>query len=219
MLNQIFHWIIDWSEVWALLIPLIVLLLRRRQPSIHYPVIIYVLVAILLNVAIDVMWKFKYSLPANYRNNNILYNIHSLTRLLLFSWFFILLNQPSLTITKKVLPVIFVIFFVINFSYFESIFYISSRLFTIEAATVLVFCLQYFLFLMQTDSISVKIQPGFWIVTGLSIYMAASFFIFLFYRTLANNYKNIAFVAWDIHNFFYIILCLFIAKAFYESKR
>ncbi len=219
MVIQILNLILDWSEVWALLIPLTVLLYFPKQPHFYRPIIAYLCIALLINLCIDVIWKFKYSLPLNFRNNNLLYNLHSIIRFLLFSSFFIKLNQPFLNRLKIIIPIALLILVALNFIYFESILFVSSRLFTFEAAALLFFCLQYFLFILQTDTTSVKGQPGFWVVMGLSIYVAASFFIFLFYQTLANNYRNLAFIVWDIHNVFYIILCIFIGKAFYESKQ
>ena len=46
---------LDWSEVWALMIPLSVLLFRRQQPSSLRPVIIYLWLGFLINVAIDII--------------------------------------------------------------------------------------------------------------------------------------------------------------------
>ncbi len=97
-----FQLILDWSEVWALFIPLTILLIKPKQPFSSKPVIYYVLLAIILNICIDAIWKqpsLKIKLPTN--NNNPIYNIHSIVRFFLFSWFFIKLDQPFLSSTKK----------------------------------------------------------------------------------------------------------------------
>jgi hypothetical protein len=75
----------DWLEVWALFIPLLVLLTRPNQPGYIRPVIIYVIIALFLNLLIDISWKFKpyYNFPDWFRNNNHFYNMHSIARLCL----------------------------------------------------------------------------------------------------------------------------------------
>src|SRR5687768_13652587 len=88
----------DWSEVWGLLIPIFVLLVHKNLYTDNYlkPVVLYIWIALLLNVMIDVIWKFKIilNLPEWLRTNNYLYNIHSIVRFMCFSWFFRLLQQP-----------------------------------------------------------------------------------------------------------------------------
>ncbi len=52
-------------------------------------------------------------------------------------------------------------------------------------------------------------------VTGLSIYVVASFFVFLFYVPMIKENPELANNMWDVNNVAYIILCIFITKAFY----
>src|ERR687886_624535 len=101
-MKEIYTEFIDWSEVWALLIPLTILLFYRKQPRILKPVIIYIWLALLINLAIDVSWKLlvKYKktaiptwIPAWFQSNNYMYNIHSIVRFICFTSFFIMLNQ------------------------------------------------------------------------------------------------------------------------------
>src|SRR6187551_1695054 len=93
--------ILDWSEVWALIIPLIVLLFRRRQPATLKPIIVYLWIAFILNVAIDIIMVINLDLKSEV-SNNPLYNMHSIARFFCFSFYFINLPQSSFTRFKKV---------------------------------------------------------------------------------------------------------------------
>ena len=216
-----FQKILDWSEVWALFIPLF-FIFRYKLSSLQYikPIKVYVVMALLLNIFIDVTMDFSgaLKLPQWLRNNNPLYNIHSITRLLLFSLFFIYLKQRQFDFLKKIIPILFLFFVFINFIWFERFIFFSSRLHATESAILLFYSLQYYLYLLQDDQTSFKKEPSFWVATGLSIYVVINFFIFLFYKTLISESKEFAISIWDIHNISYIIFCIFLAKGFYESR-
>src|SRR5690349_11245276 len=94
----------DWSEVWALLIPLFALIGKSKQPSFMKPVIIYLWATLLLNLAGDIIGDFKKHLPDWLQSNNPLYNIHSIVRFTCFTYFFISLQQPHFSRLKKILP-------------------------------------------------------------------------------------------------------------------
>jgi hypothetical protein len=154
-------------------------------------------------------------------SNNFLYNFHSVIRLLLFSWFFNLLDQRFMHRIKAMIPFVFIAFAAINFIFFEDFFNrynLSSLLLATEAALLLFYCLQYYIYLIVEDKgIPFKKQPGIWVVTGLTFYVAASFFIFLFYDYLVVHDKDFAIDVWDVHNIFYILLCICIAVTFYKK--
>jgi hypothetical protein len=219
--------ILDWSEVWALLIPLAVLVFKRKQPAILKPVIVYVWAAFIINLFIDLIWKYFRHLDVSLflKSNNYLYNFHSIIRLLLFSWFFIQLKQPYLATLKKMIPFVFLAFVVINFfvpsgfrqNFFEFAF-LSSRLLSIEAAFLLFYCIQYYLFKLKDQNDSLIMGSVFWVVTGLCTYAVINFFIFFYYAALSKAPTKFASDIWYVHNVSFIILCIFIAKAFYDRE-
>ena len=226
-----FKLILNWSEVWALLIPLTFIIIKGKNIPLYLkPIRIYVWVALILNVAADLLRRFKIKWGFHdgdlLWSNNFLYNTHSIARLLLFSYFFILLKQRFMHRVKVIIPVLFVIFVIVNFTFHEKYFdyKFSSLLLATEAALLLFYCLQYFIYLLLEDrQIPLKKQPGFWIVIGLSIYISVSFFIFLFYNyimqyMIQKKWKSFAVDIWDVHNIVYIFLCICIARAFYERS-
>jgi hypothetical protein len=217
--------ILDWSEVWAPLIPLIVLSFRGKQPSFLNPIIIYLWFALVIDSIIDAGWKFGWkfegAVPGWMHPNNYLYNIHSIVRFICFSSFFIMLKQPFHTRIKKIIPLISLLFLIINFRFFENFYEvdtISSRLFAVESGLLLFYCLQYYLFKLQEEDGVEKRGPAYWVVMGLSIYVVFNFFYFLFYTTLIESgYGKFVAYMWNYHNITFIILCIFIAKAFHAS--
>ena len=214
--------ILDWSEVWALLIPLIVLLLKPKQPKYLTPVIVYVALALVIDLFIDVGWKYKAVVPQWMYPNNYFYNIHSIIRFICFSSFFSLLRLPFIKKFGKIIPILSILFIIINFSFFENFFRadsFSSRLLATESGLLLFYCLQYYLYKLQDEATTTKRPADFWVVTGLSIYVVFNFFYFLLYTTLIDNgYADFVEQMWNYHNLTFIILCIFIARAFYVSR-
>ncbi len=218
------RFLIDWSEVWGLLIPLPFIIKRKNIPAFLKPIRLYVWLALFLNIIATCIWKRNFlhlpELPHFFQSNNFIYNIHSIIRLLLFSYFFILLRQRFMHRVKAMLPFVFIILTCINFIFFEDFFnhnMFSNRLLATEAAILLFYCLQYYIYLTIEDrNTPLKKQDGFWIVTGLSFFVASSFFIFLFYTYLTQENLLFAVDIFDVHNIAYIFLCICIAITFYR---
>jgi hypothetical protein len=208
--------ILDWSEAWAPLIPLAVWMRHREQPRYLKPVVLYVGFSLVTNVAIDLIWKLRLVIPVPYNSNNWLYNVHSVGRFLLMAAFFIRLRQPFLRVVKWVGVVFFIGFVVVDFGWFERFFdyaNLSSRLLAMEAGLLLFYCLQYYFYKVKEDLEIGRGQPDFWVVTGLGIYVAINFFIFLLYTELSVYYTRFAVDIWSIHNVSYVLLHICLAKA------
>ena len=210
----------DWSEVWALLIPLAVLQFRREQPATLRPIIVYLWLAFILNLVIDIIMELRTYYPD--WTNNPLYNIHSIARFACFSFYFIQLQPASFARLKKILAIFSGAFLIINFLFFENFFNnesFSGNLLATEAYLLLVYCMLYYLSELKDDSKNLFKGPDFWVVTGLSIYVVINFFVFLFYLPMIDVDQDLAVNIWNVHNIAFIIFCLFIAKAFYGSNR
>ena len=217
MIN-IFIKILDWSEVWAIFIPLLVLLIKREQPQFLKPLIIYLWLALVLNLVGDTIGDFKIYLPHWLHSNNVLYNIHSLVRFFCFSYFFLLLGKNFRGNIDKLINFGALIFILYNFIFvekFNNFDHLSGNLLATEAYVLLVYCMQYYLFQLRADTAEFKRKKDFWIVTGLSIYVVVNFFVFLFYVPMLTENPKLADQMWNVHNLAYITLCIFIAKAFY----
>lgn len=212
--------IFDWSEVWALGIPLIALLLKPHQPKYLRPVIWYLWIALLINLLCDVISDFPKSTFLG-DSNNAFYNIHSLVRFTCFSLFFYLDDKVYNRKFVLIVASLFTLFVIFNFTLFEKFFNyesFSSTLFIVESFCLLIFCLLYYLHELKADSENITSTKEFWLVTGLSTYVVINFFVFLFYEPLLLQNYNLAIKIWDIHNVAYILLCIFISKAFYAPS-
>jgi hypothetical protein len=223
-MSKILEIIFDWSEVWALLIPLFFIVFRHKQPASLKPVIIYLWLALVLNLCGDAIGDFKkiYHLPHWLQSNNPLYNIHSVVRFACFSYFFISLPQPQFKTFKKIIVLVFVVYFIIDFAFFEHFFlydHLSGNLLSAEAYALLIYGMLYYLAVLNDENDAPFKGPVFWIATGLCIYVVVNFFVFLFYVPMINQDINLTLGIWKVHNAAYIILCLFITRAFYATNR
>lgn len=221
-MNKYLKLVLDWSEVWAPFISLSIVILHRKQPAFLKPVIVYLVIAFFLNLLGDVIADFKHGLPAWLQSNNPLYNLHSIVRFTCFTAFFLALKQPSFNQVQRVLPLLSLLFLLINFGFVENFFHkenLSGNLLSFEAYLLLVYCLLYYLSELKEDVEVLTSGADFWVATGLCIYVVINFFVFLFYVPLLKQNWRLADKIWNVHNIAYILLCIFIAKAFYVSAR
>lgn len=237
--------ILDWSEVWALLIPLTILLIYKPKAPWVKPIIFYLLIALVLGAAQDIIWKrrrlgiedwflenFSWGFERDPLTGNILldkqggpvfkntifYNLLSVTRLVFFTWFF---GRLGYTFKKlnRFIPSLFLLLVVINFIFFQNIKDFSSRILAVEAAILLFYCMLFFYKVNMDDSIGSPFSlPQSWAVTGLTLYTAINFILFLFYNYLSIQYKAYAVEMWNVHNISYILLNVFIAVALYKAR-
>jgi hypothetical protein len=210
--------IADWTEFWATIIPLLVLIWRRKQPKYIQPIIIYLWIALFINLIGDIIGDFGRHLPSWLQSNNVLYNIHSLIRFGCFGYFFYLINKTFNHWVNRIVNTMALIFILYDFIILESFtdkMHLSGNLLATESFLLLVYCLQYYLVLLTKDEGELRRGKEFWVVTGLAIYVVVNFFVFLFYVPLLYENWDQAISIWRIHNFAYLCLCIFIAKAFY----
>ena len=221
-MQELFLTVMNWSEVWALFIPLSVLLYKTQQPRFLKPIIVYLILALVLNLAADLIDVLKHHLPSWLRINTPLYDIHSIIRFLCFSFFFWILPFTSSGWLKFLIPASWVFLLIINFSFLEKFAnaaHLSGNLLAIEAFLLLIYCMHYYFSKLKMEEDSVSAGPDFWIVTGLAIYVVINFFVFLFYVPMIDQDLRLAINIWYLHNAAYILLCIFIAKAFYDNTR
>lgn len=226
-----FKEIIDWSEAWALLIPLTFYFIWRPKHAWVKPVVIYLVVAFLLNLTADMIWKkglpflefpvrdaFTFLYVPQYKqiSNNLFYNLHSILRLLLFTWFFYKLDPVFFKKINWIVVPLFILFVLINFYYFADIIVLpNSALFAVEAALLLFYCIAYFIRLNRDDRLTDPFsESSFKIVSGLTLYNAINFPIFIFYDYLITSNDDYSEDIWTVHNITYIILNILIAFSF-----
>ena len=218
--------ILNFSECWMFLIPIISLHFNKQQPEYLQPVIIYVFVAFYLNFLTDLIYySDNLHFPRWFSSNIFLYHFHSIIRFCLFSVFFIRLKQPFLKGIKKLIPILFLAFVSVNFTTAEKLVNLnfdtarlSHHLLAVEASFLLAYCLLYYLFRLQEDQQEKKKPSHFWVVTGLCIFVVPCIPVYIFYGKAVENDIWFAMYIWKFINLCYLILCIMIAKAFAQSK-
>jgi hypothetical protein len=220
-MREILKYILDWSEVWALLLPMGVLAFFKPETQKLKPVVVFVLGSFLLYFLIDFSWKFKESLnlPRIFHDNRVLYNISSILRTVCFLAFFMKLKLPFRGKNPRVLPVLFLLFVLLNFIFLESFMLFGNYLHLTESIILLVYCLSYYLRILKSDQANVFHTPEFWIITGLTLYEAVNLPIFMNYENISESMKKFAIDLWSVHNVVFIVMCIFLAKGFYQSAR
>ena len=214
-----------WMEVWALFIPLAGIFFADKKADM-LPVKVYVVVALILNLWADISWQYQkaWNLQGFLTINTWVYSIHSVCRFGLLCWFFYYNNMPLAVLFKKIIPVLFLIFVVILF-FTEGFIYheyvrgqkspqISYRLLSVEACVLLFYCLAFYFKQMQDDITQTKVNPAFWIVTGLCIFSVCSFPVYLFYPALLNEDSYFTRKIWLIQKLAFLVFCVFISVAF-----
>ncbi len=235
-MNESLQEILDWSEAWAPLIALLAAIIFKPNGKWAKPIILFLVLAFLINLTSNVIWK-RYVLgiadwmrenftsfydnptpgPNEVLSNQILYNIHSILRFLLFAWFFHHLSRVFRMMNMILVPVFLAGLFVV-FYFFKDIRELSSLLLATDSALLLMYCMVYYFLLIRDDSGFTTSHPHFWAVLGLSIYVVLNFPIFLFYTVVSERAEKFAINIWDLHNISYIIFCIFLAKAFHAAR-
>jgi len=236
-MTKILKEILNWSEVWATLIPLAIFLWYKPKAKWVKPLIVYLLLALLLNLIADFTWKSnRFGLKEwskkffwwLYHDTGqgkrlytvILYNINSFIRLLLITWFFYKVN-PGFRKIYIILTALFVAGVGINFVFFENILLsFSSRLFTVEAAIILFYCLLYHYTTNMNDKIISPIAlPETWVVMALTLYTSINFLIFLFFNYLIMEQEKYAISVWNVHNLSYIVLMIIMGASLKKTGK
>jgi hypothetical protein len=220
-MNRIFNEISQWTEVWAMLIPLGIWTFYKTDRVGLKPVILYCWAGFLLYLLADFSWKTKehIKLPEILNDNNFIYNILSIIRVLFFSWYYISLKPSHLKNLKRTLTVLFIAFTIFNFTFLEKFKDFSNNTHAAEVIILLIFTSSYFIHILRSDEMVSTRNPSFWITTGLFIYEAINLFVFILYSNLTKSDAEFAFRLWNVHNVAELILCALMAKGLYESAK
>lgn len=216
--------ILDWSEVWALLLPLSILLIYKISDQSTRFIKLYVSIGLLLNFSAVFMLEYYYLVPKwlyvdNLSNNNILYNIHSMTRVLLLSLYITTIKLSKHTTLSKIILVTYFIYILTNYFFIESPLFLSSNTFVSESIVLLIFCILYFFKSIQDDSqVNWLKHPSFLVCTGICFYEVTTFFIFLFFYPLSLKDQDFFKVTMRIYSISFTILCIFLAIALYRNR-
>jgi len=217
---DLFQALSEWSEVWALLIPFTIILFYKPDKAVMYPVILYICVALVLNTIATILYVFYKQMPDYLQNNNILYNLHTLARVLFFSWYFIKITPRRFLRLYKALLCVYIIFVMVNFLFFESPLFLSTNLFAAGSILLLFLSLTFSLRSIQDESNTNWTRlPSFLVCTAVALYEAVTFFIFLFIYPMAEKDPEFGKLCLKIYQVIFVVFCVLIALALYRSKK
>jgi hypothetical protein len=217
---SLFDNIIAWSEVWALLIPLAIIIAFKPGGAYTWILITYVVLAFLLNVTITISAQFNHLMPSWLKNNNILYNIHSVLRVIMFTLYIVNVRLAKWKTIFYGLLALYLAFVIINFSLLSTPFLLNTRLFSVESVVLLVVCLAYFFHSIQDESETNWLRhPSFLVCAAIIIYEGITFFIFLFFYPLHTKDPEFAVATMTIYAITFVIFCILLAMALYKSRR
>lgn len=221
---KLFQIIYDWAELWALLIPISVISLHKPKNKEAKWLTRYVYVALILNGFIIAVAQFYNIMPPWLKNNNIFYNIHSVCRVTLFSLFILSVRTYRFGSVLKYLLVLYFIFVVVNFTFFDNIFFLSSNLYAAESVMLLIICLSYFFrSVLDESTVHWLKHPSFLVCIGICLYEVITFFVFLFFNIISysNDPKDRAFarIFLMIYSITFVLLCVSIAITLYKYRK
>jgi hypothetical protein len=197
----------------------------------HVPVVFVALYALLKSRYFDIVFKrFTYFL---YFNGAIqlcalvllLFSINNLPLLhiLVPAGYWCLSGFYNSVLTgfldKRIIPVstiLFVVFSLINTSFFQPLTTFNSNALTVESILLLIMAVSTYVFFVQQapHPHNQKVTSGLhWINSGLFIYHSSSLIIFYFGKTIIEQFSNtFALYTWVIHSVFSIIMyiCFFV---------
>lgn len=208
---------IRWAEVWALFIPLAIVIFYKIRTAEFRTIILYVWIAVPISLIANTQaaithYGDKTMLPDFLQTNHIFYNIHSIIRVLLFGWLITNISLMKEYILPRIITPVYIILLIVNFSFRGSIWSFDPFLFVLEGLLLLTLCLSFFFLSIKDDSETIWMdEPVFIICAGISLYEAINFFIFLFFDALVIKNPSFGRVTMEIFSVSYIILCIILA--------
>jgi len=216
-----FQFILDWLELLALIIPMLIIFLYRPRGKTSRWLIIYIILALILNGFIIAIAEFNNYMPLWLKNNNIFYNLHSICRVICFSLYLLTARIYKFPLFLKSLLILYALFILINFLFIDNLLFLSSNIYAAESIILLLFCLSFIFrsVLNESDTHWIK-HPPFLVCAGVCLYEVMTFFGFLFfdYISYSRDPKDLAFaqVFLKIFVIAYALLCVLIAVALYK---
>lgn len=216
-----FKLIWEWSEGWAMFIPLLAIMVYRPKGKYVNLIITYVVLAFLVNLFAQLVVQYYYWFPDKFsENNNIYYNLHVIVRVLILGCYIISVRPYKYHVLLKALLILFIAFTIINFSFFESPLLLSIRLFAAGNITLIICCVSYFLrSILEDSTVNWLKHPSFIVCTAVCLYEAVTFFIFLFIYPLSYTDPEFGLVTLRIYQVILVLFGILLAIALYRYKQ
>ncbi|MDF2186993.1 hypothetical protein [Paraflavitalea sp. CAU 1676] len=178
---------------------------KEKKLGEHVFIVIYLFIQLVLNTGIKVI------MHANWGPNIYLYKANCLFSFIVISLYFLQKWKPYITqrewrliaIGTGIISLLIYIIFT-----FEQVDAFNSYSYSITALFICTYCiLYYYQKLLKPEAAKITHTRSFWFVSGLFLYYAGSFFIFLSFKFLTINDTPNASWVWKFHNLFFVPMC------------
>lgn len=201
----------------SILIPIIIGISRLgRMPAYAKCLLIYLAISAIVNTtAIILTW--------NQVHNLWLLHIYTiLESFLLLYYFKLIIINKNVNLIIRILLWAFPVFCIINFLFLQSLYNFNTYARPVEAIMFITLCAVYWWQENKEDSEkSWGNIPNNWIVTGLMLYFAGVFFLFLLAKYIMTGVANRKAwnLVWDTHATLVLIMYLLMAVGFIKCKK
>ncbi|MDF9797132.1 hypothetical protein OKW21_002395 [Catalinimonas alkaloidigena] len=170
----------------------------------------YILVQAVLNSVAIVYDQFLI------RNNLFLYDLNCILSFVIISLFFhsLFISRKLKFITRLNL-IFFIVFFLTNLYWGDGLNTFNSMTYGVSSFIIVVYCFMYYLKKLKNPAASnISKSRFFWYVTGIFTYYSGSFFIFITYSYLTVQKIEGVYLLWQIHNFIFLLMCIYLFIGF-----
>ncbi len=163
---------------------------------------------------------YYYFITGQNKNNMFLFHVFTfLEMILLILYFRSFFRQNWIRRMFFVLLLLFSVMVVLNIFYWESLDDFPSIPRTIECVVVMILSILFFINLFQQSTVSSLMRYNhFWLVSGLLLFFAGTFFMNIV-GSLVINKNDLGFNVYDIHSFLNIFLNIIYTIALWMSSR
>jgi hypothetical protein len=188
---------------------------KKLSKAMH-ALLIYLCIALLINIGGIVM-------AAHNKNNLPLLHIYTLFELVAILWYYKrAFSTPWADRWITIIMVVYPIFCVINFTFFQSIYQFNTYTRPLEAIIIILFSSIYLSIQSNFDQKEVTNNAGRWVASGLLLYFCSSFFQFIFSNVISHSAsKQVKLFIWNLHDTFVLIMYIifFVAIRYDRGKR
>jgi hypothetical protein len=196
----------------VILVPFTLALSRLKELPSYAKVIVWLLV-------FSGMTQLAITFLAEYSVNNMpVFHLYTLGEMLLIVWFFQrLMSSRQATSYMMAVGSLFLVFACLNALCIQGLYHFNTYARSIEALVVISLCFTWFGQQFTADRLSYK-DSGLWFVTGLFVYFAASFVLFVISDLNLVLDKYFDWIVWNIHATFVLIMYIFYTIGFLKCR-
>jgi len=178
-----------------------------------HALIIYLCIALVINI-----WGIV--LASHHQNNLPLLHFYTMFELVAVMWYY---KRAFASRWAKrwttILMIVYPIYCVINFTFFQSIYEFNTYTRPLEAIIIIVFSVIYLAGHGEFDHKKSINNAGRWVASGFLLYFCSSLFQFIFSNEISHYAsKDVKHLIWNLHATFVLIMYIFFFVAIKHER-